>query len=77
MAKNGHLIVILYECDCTVDKKLRHHPDYFKIYEIEMLCPKCHIRKHAELKKLGKDPADIFLKTLKQHKDLLPYSVVD
>jgi hypothetical protein len=34
-------IVVLYACDHD-GKKHKHHPDYHKPFEVEVLCCKCH-----------------------------------
>jgi hypothetical protein len=41
MKRNPESIVILYECPHTGDKH-RHHPDYDKPFEVELLCKRCH-----------------------------------
>ncbi len=38
-------IVILFECEHDSQKKERHHPNYDKPYEVEMLCRSCHRKK--------------------------------
>jgi hypothetical protein len=40
-------IVILKECEHK-GKKQKHHPDYDKPFEIEILCKKCHFLKHKD-----------------------------
>jgi hypothetical protein len=49
IARNGDLI-ILYECACDVEKKLRHHPDYSKPAEVMLLCRKCHAQEHKRIR---------------------------
>lgn len=41
-------LIILRECEC--DKpKIKHHPDYNKPFEIELLCKSCHWKEHKRL----------------------------
>ena len=39
-------ITVLRECPCRNVAKIRHHPDYSKPLEIELLCRKCHRYAH-------------------------------
>ena len=41
-------IVILTECKHG-GKKERHHPDYDKPFEVELLCKSCHFSRHRDL----------------------------
>jgi hypothetical protein len=50
MSTNPDKITILSECPCQKDKKLRHHPDYSKPFEVELLCRKCHGAAHRKLR---------------------------
>ena len=51
---NDHKAKLIILCACNHDgKKMKHHPDYDKPLEVELLCYKCHFRKHAQLNKAG------------------------
>lgn len=41
-------IVILSECSHYLSDKQRHHPDYEKPFEIELLCRSCHRKRHKQ-----------------------------
>ena len=53
--KNPDAFIILGECSHT-GKKVKHHPDYDKPFEIELLCIKCHTRHHALIRRLKNRP---------------------
>jgi hypothetical protein len=42
---------IMGECECSSEKKVRHHPDYNKPYDVIKLCPKCHGKEHSRMNK--------------------------
>ena len=44
--KFPHKIKILSECACENVVKIKHHPDYSKPFEVELLCNSCHRRRH-------------------------------
>lgn len=53
MNKHIDAIIVLYECPHhTSYTKHRHHPDYNKPLEIELLCRRCHNARHKEQKKI-------------------------
>lgn len=43
-------IIIISECFCKDTKKVKHHPDYNKPFEVTLLCVKCHGSKHWNLR---------------------------
>lgn len=45
MNKNKDRLVILYEC-CHPGQKVRHHSDYSKPLEVELICRSCHSKRH-------------------------------
>ena len=49
-----YLVKILYECPCISEKKVKHHFDYSRPYEVILLCNKCHGLEHKRLNKLKK-----------------------
>jgi hypothetical protein len=42
-------LVVLFEC-VHGGKKQQHHPSYKNPLEIELLCKKCHLEKHADIR---------------------------
>lgn len=42
-------IITLKECDCD-EKKLNHHPDYNKPFEIMKICRFCHKAEHKNMR---------------------------
>lgn len=48
MNSNEGNLVILYECP-HYGNKHRHHPDYKKPLEVELLCQRCHAERHREV----------------------------
>ena len=52
MNKRTNEIIILFECKHhTTYTKHRHHPDYNKPLEIELLCKHCHQSRHKAQRK--------------------------
>jgi pterin-4a-carbinolamine dehydratase len=51
---NPHLLNILFECACESTKKVNHHPDYSRPYDVIRLCEKCHREEHARLRAIQK-----------------------
>jgi len=49
MNSHPEKIKILNECDCRIAKKVKHHPDYDKPFEVELLCFGCHWKAHEEM----------------------------
>ena len=43
-------IKVLSSCSCEGRKKVRHHPNYDKPLEVELLCYPCHSRTHLPAK---------------------------
>jgi hypothetical protein len=43
---------VLYECKCKDGKKLNHHFDYTKPFDVIRLCRSCHRSEHERLKKI-------------------------
>jgi len=39
-------LIILFECEHS-GKKEKHHPNYDKPFEVELLCSKCHNKREA------------------------------
>ena len=39
----------LYECPCETEKKINHHFDYDRPYEVIKLCRSCHKKEHIRL----------------------------
>jgi len=57
--RHSKKLVILYECEHK-EKKQKHHPDYDKPYEVELLCCKCHGKRQRQISnKIKKVPLDI------------------
>ena len=48
VAQNEHLVNIIHECACIVSKKIRHHFDYSRPYDVMLLCLVCHSAEHYE-----------------------------
>lgn len=46
--KRGYLN-IAYECCCENVRKVLHHPDYKKPFDVERLCYRCHAGAHRKL----------------------------
>lgn len=46
--QNSDKLIVLKECNCN-RKKIRHHPNYNKPLEIELLCRQCHWKEHERL----------------------------
>ena len=42
-------IKILYECRCKTNKKDHHHFDYKRMFEVYLLCRKCHMAEHQRI----------------------------
>lgn len=45
--------IIIYECKCKIGKKVNHHFDYYRPFEVIKLCHRCHVTEHYRLKNLG------------------------
>jgi DNA-binding NtrC family response regulator len=61
--------IILFECKHE-GKKQKHHPDYDKPYEVELLCCSCHGKRKRNMyvkyvKRIPKFKINIILKTMK------------
>jgi len=44
---------IIYECPCIHKRKIKHHFDYKRPYEVILLCPSCHRKEHVRLRNLN------------------------
>jgi len=42
-------VKILKECECQGKRKIKHHPDYSKPLEVELLCYTCHWKAHEKM----------------------------
>jgi hypothetical protein len=51
-------VIVVYECACETPKKVNHHYDYERPYEVVKLCNSCHRKEHARLDKLRKTKAE-------------------
>lgn len=40
---------VIYECRCISDRKIKHHFDYYRPYDVFLLCPACHNAEHRRL----------------------------
>lgn len=49
--KNRGRLIILDSCNH--ENRMKHHPDYDKPLEVELLCAKCHGKKHKEFRIRG------------------------
>jgi len=49
MRRNPEKIIILRECSCKTQRKIKHHPDYEKPFEVELLCFSCHWKAHEKI----------------------------
>ena len=38
-------LIVLFSCNHS-GRKVRHHPDYSKPFEIELICERCHYARH-------------------------------
>ena len=43
---NPEKVNILRECSCEARRKVKHHPDYSKPYDVDLLCFSCHYFEH-------------------------------
>lgn len=49
MNRNPEKIRVLRTCGCRGIKKIRHHPNYNKPFEVELLCYGCHWLAHEKM----------------------------
>ena len=49
MIKHRDKIKILYECRCRDVRKIRHHFDYKRMFDVFLLCTKCHMAEHNRI----------------------------
>ena len=49
MNEHPDKIKILKECLCEERKKIKHHPNYNKPFEVELLCYSCHWEAHEKI----------------------------
>lgn len=55
---NPNCVKIIYECPCVSNKKVLHHFDYSKPYDVIKLCVSCHWREHHRLRLLAAQAAN-------------------
>jgi len=49
MNRNPEKIVILKKCECKTKRKIKHHPNYERPFEVELLCFSCHWAAHEKM----------------------------
>ena len=55
---NQDKVNVLYECACKGGKKINHHFDYSRPFDVIRLCHKCHQKEHSRLRRLAAQAAE-------------------
>ena len=47
--RHPNKIKVIRKCDCVVNRRVKHHPDYNNPFEVEDLCYPCHMKEHIKM----------------------------
>ncbi len=48
MRQHPKKIKVLRTCKCKAKRKIRHHPDHIRPYDVMVLCGSCHSKEHLK-----------------------------